>query len=225
MNKTFKCAGPSCPGLAWKASDMPHPASCNSLGPSNDDSDAVRVEMRAAELEETDHWEPDNVSTMERWGFEDAETPGADPDESQHVDSPQWLAGWLSLEIERFDDRDKRDADAWAWDISRPLAEQFAETAADAADDWQCPAQSNECEIRRKCTNKCGALDQRRSEIAAETDAGCCPSCESPHPQLHPAIAHEGDVCTDAFHSRVTPENTPDRIRANGLTPTSDGAP
>lgn len=195
-----------------------------SLGPSNDDSDAVRVEMRAAEIASVRRGNPGCLrgdSETSGWidHFSGADLADEEPRE--------WLAGWLSREILTHDDRDQRDADAWSWDISRPLAEQFAETAADAADDWQCPAQSNECEIRRKCTNKCGALDQRRSEIAAETDAGCCPSCESPHPHLHPAIAHEGEVhvCTDAFHSRVTPENTPDRIRANGLTPTSDGAP
>lgn len=49
-----------------------------------------------------------------------------------------------------------------------------------------------------------------------------CPTCKSPAPHLHPAVQHEGEcqICTDPFHCRVTPSNTPDRIRANGLTPT-----
>jgi len=40
-----------------------------------------------------------------------------------------------------------------------------------------------------------------------------CPTCESPKPNLHP-IQHEGEVqpCADAFHDRVTAENTPEKI-------------
>lgn len=41
-----------------------------------------------------------------------------------------------------------------------------------------------------------------------------CPTCDSPAPHLHPAVQHEGEVqlCHDAFHRRVTPENTPKKI-------------
>lgn len=36
-----------------------------------------------------------------------------------------------------------------------------------------------------------------------------CPTCDSSHPHLHPAIQFEGEVetCIDDFHLRVTPEN------------------
>lgn len=48
-----------------------------------------------------------------------------------------------------------------------------------------------------------------------------CPKCESPSPHLHPAVQHEGEVhiCHDEFHRRVTPQNTPAKIRDNGLEP------
>lgn len=29
MTELFKCAGPSCPGYPYRASDLAHPASCN----------------------------------------------------------------------------------------------------------------------------------------------------------------------------------------------------
>lgn len=36
-----------------------------------------------------------------------------------------------------------------------------------------------------------------------------CPTCNSPAPHLHPAVQHEGEVniCTDDFHTQVTPQN------------------
>lgn len=103
MTRTYKCAGMSCPGLTWRASDRPHPASCAdgaSLGPSNDDSPAVRLEMLAA----------------------------------IHLGGPRplpdvWDAGNGAVEFGCSD----RIPEAWDWDISRPLAEQFATTAADDA--------------------------------------------------------------------------------------------
>lgn len=41
-----------------------------------------------------------------------------------------------------------------------------------------------------------------------------CPRCDSPSPHLHPAMQFEGEVqeCSDAFHDRVTPQNTAERI-------------
>jgi hypothetical protein len=41
-----------------------------------------------------------------------------------------------------------------------------------------------------------------------------CPTCDSSAPHLHPAIQCGGEVspCSDAYHCRVTPENTPDKI-------------
>ncbi len=41
-----------------------------------------------------------------------------------------------------------------------------------------------------------------------------CPTCNSPKPNLHPAVQFEGEVspCADAFHRRVTSENTPAKI-------------
>jgi hypothetical protein len=45
-------------------------------------------------------------------------------------------------------------------------------------------------------------------------DRNHCPTCNSPKPNLHPAIQFEGEVspCIDAFHRRVTAENTEAKI-------------
>lgn len=36
-----------------------------------------------------------------------------------------------------------------------------------------------------------------------------CPTCNSPHPHLHPAVQFEGEVgiCSDAFHLIPTAQN------------------
>lgn len=41
-----------------------------------------------------------------------------------------------------------------------------------------------------------------------------CPTCESPQPHLHPAVQYEGEVqpCGDAYHLRVTAQNTAEKI-------------
>lgn len=102
-----------------------------SLGPSNDDLREVRIEIRAAELEETDHWEPRRISMRERWGFEDHADPDSETEDApEYMATEGWAAGWLSREIETAHRAGSRDATAWAWDISRPIAEQLAETAA-----------------------------------------------------------------------------------------------
>jgi hypothetical protein len=71
-----------------------------SLGPSNDDSPAVRLEMLAAI----------HLGVL------------------RHLPDV-WDAGDGVAEFEA----SERIPNAWAWDISRPLAEQLAETAADDA--------------------------------------------------------------------------------------------
>lgn len=95
-----------------------------SLGPSNDDTSDVQEEIEAAEYAMRASLSPD---VRRGW---DAHFMDSDP---PFLGGISWRAGWLAREIATHDDRDQRDADAWSWDISRPLAEQFAETAADDA--------------------------------------------------------------------------------------------
>ena len=114
---------------------------CNkplSLGPSNDDSPAVQVEMRAAEsyAKGNDPEPPfSNVPFMALFGFanhsKQLDSVSAWP--PRHRSGVDWWSGWLLRELATHDDRETRDANAWAWDLSRPLAEQLAETARDDA--------------------------------------------------------------------------------------------
>jgi hypothetical protein len=106
-----------------------------SLGPSNDDSPAVQIEMRAAELERAsaEGWPgrcPGIATTAEDWGWYDhLNRVVTEPSAGEPADS-QWRAGYLAREIATHDDRETRDATAWAWDTSRPLAEQLAGASA-----------------------------------------------------------------------------------------------
>jgi hypothetical protein len=96
-----------------------------SLGPSNDDSPAVQVEMRAAELHQSWTRDTDTITDEEYTGWL------ARHDGNIPLDNPGRLAGWLSREI-RYAGTE-REIGSWAWDISRPIADQLAETAADDA--------------------------------------------------------------------------------------------
>jgi len=98
-----------------------------SLGPSNDDSPAVQVEMRAAELEAwiavdcllvSNALEPMERDGWRTWVDNGDPTPDSEP-------------GWLAAEMYTAG-ADERP-EAWSWYISRPIADQLAETAADDA--------------------------------------------------------------------------------------------
>jgi len=157
------------------------------LGPSNDDSPAVQVEMRAAEIAQV---EGDAMSQAEAIGYAEHPCDG--------VISDEHAAGWLSSEIDTHFEHDHRDIEAWPWDPTRPLAGQYEEKSCpvdhghaksiaaladgiveaggelpylgarpDASGEpWSCPDGSSECEILRQCTNKCG-----RKDTQAEIDA------------------------------------------------------
>lgn len=99
-------------------------AATGSLGPSNDDSPAVQIEMRAAEIFGRG-FAPMTADEMR--GYLNHPLQTFAPGDLE-------VAGWLACEMNVTDVlRAERDATAWAWDVSRPLAEQFAETAADDA--------------------------------------------------------------------------------------------
>lgn len=89
------------------------------LGPSNDDSDAVRVEMRAAELE----WmfvdsAMDNFDPIERTGWR------CHAREAGVLANDTWHAGWLARELTSHGSL-SRDIDAWPWDPTEPVAGQY----------------------------------------------------------------------------------------------------
>jgi hypothetical protein len=92
-----------------------------SLGPANDALLAVEHEIAAAAI----------AAELLADGFArmtNAEDAGFDGDEaSPFVDLAAWHGGWLAAEIAN------DHSDGWDWDISRPVAEQLAETAENDA--------------------------------------------------------------------------------------------
>lgn len=119
------------------------------LGPSNDEPASVQVEILAAEVGQSpDVWrrymdldadiEADLVRLV---GVGNPLGLGALSPDAQHVHmSPlpaAWTAsdiacywsGWLALEMSSHDGHEARDAAAWPWDVTRPIAEQEGEIA------------------------------------------------------------------------------------------------
>jgi hypothetical protein len=194
------------------------------VGRANDS--APEVEMRAAELERAsiEAWWgscPGIATTAEDWGWTDHLNGAiAEPLDGEPADS-QWHAGWLAREIATQDVRESRDADAWAWDTSRPLAEQLAETAdadALAVEPWSCPAESNECAIRRQCTNKCGRNDPARGHVnAALATVGPLMSAEEAE-QVYDRIGKRSAIAGD-------PSGLIDRVDALDVVLTEALAP
>lgn len=88
-----------------------------SLGASNDGSETVQIEIRAAELRSLSE-----AKIAERWGWED-HSDGADGDASDMQSG--YVSGYLAAEMATHDDRETRDAMAWPWDPTRPIAGQY----------------------------------------------------------------------------------------------------
>lgn len=186
------------------------------IGPSNDEPEAVRIEMRAAELEETEYWKPARVLTAERWGWEDHGDPESTAeDEEEYTATSQWAAGWLSGELERFE-REICDVDTWSWDPTRPVAGQYDEWLA--AQSWSCPVDSMECQIRRRCTNKCGRLDG----MSADEVAAMFAAAEAVDPNDPTLIEVDGPLPSAACLDTIAAQNPirepdtapPDRLAA-----------
>lgn len=99
-----------------------------SLGPSNDEPSEVQVEMRAAEVEALlDTAIDGRVHAMEHVGWRLHERGTGLPL------NPGNEAGWIAREIATHDDRATRDANAWSWDPTRPLADQDIDGMISAA--------------------------------------------------------------------------------------------
>lgn len=101
-----------------------------SLGPSNDLPRKVRVEMRAAELDlwySADDLSVGDFSPLERDGWSMHCTHGDLVGTLSTVIADHVEAGWLACETAMHDGRDMRDADAWSWDTSQPIADQKIE--------------------------------------------------------------------------------------------------
>lgn len=98
-----------------------------SLGPSNDDSDSVRVEMRAAEIPGMARGVPGEISGEDEVsGWLDHFTRA---DIWSDEDPQKWHAGWLAHEMQDVrittPESVNHDANAWPWDPSRPVAGQY----------------------------------------------------------------------------------------------------
>lgn len=92
---------------------------CNvqlSLGPSNDAG--CEVEIRAASL---------SSDPLETGTHEENSDWWAHPNDERDADATFQTAGYLARELATHDDRETRDADAWPWDVSRPVAGQYEE--------------------------------------------------------------------------------------------------
>jgi len=96
------------------------PRSKPSLEYSNDQPDAVQIEIWAA-AEEPDG----SMPPVLRNGFYQHV---ANQHDNQHDVFPLSFSertGWLIRELRTHDDRDERDATAWGWDPARPIAGQY----------------------------------------------------------------------------------------------------
>lgn len=88
--------------------------------------------------------------------------------------------------------------------MTHPLSEKLREIARKS---WKglCYA-----EIRARCDQGADLIDRLTTPSAdaeATAEAGKCPRCGSPSPELHPAVQYEGEVqpCSHEFHGRTTP--------------------
>lgn len=122
------------PEIAWRPDlslDGPFSMRCPkcgeqlSLGTASEPAEDVR----AAELEETDRWAPDHWTTVEMFGEQDHDEPEIESSADGFFGTASWSAGWLAREIATHDDRATRDANAWSWDPTRPVAGQWEEHA------------------------------------------------------------------------------------------------
>lgn len=112
---------------------------------SNDEPSAVQIEIRASELEPVMSGGVGRVSWAEHDGVRH-HAKGADLNGSDE------LPGWLAAELATHEEREARDAYAWAWDIKRLIAAQD--------DPWMRP---NEHDLRAA-----GLIaEQTRHDVAA----------------------------------------------------------
>ena len=99
------------------------------LGPSNDAG--CEVEIRAAWLEHvarTERHAPTvGFTRNEDFGWDEHQHPAAYA-HSAHIDKR--LSGYLARELFTHDDLESRDATAWPWDPTRPIAGQYEEWLA-----------------------------------------------------------------------------------------------
>lgn len=98
------------------------------LGRANDRDPNVQIEIQAARIEIGGRW-----TLCEHAG---AGSHFLDRDPAECVDQPQWHAGWLAREMQMLQISTPAvpggvDVDAWDWDPSRPVAEQYPRPARD----------------------------------------------------------------------------------------------
>jgi len=160
--------------FSWRCSDC---GEQHSLGRSNDRDPSVQIEIRAAALAAGAR-----SRKMERYGMtvHGIDREGIRDEESVYPASyrADVDAGWLCREIRTHEDNDvvaeqtSHDVAASvvrhgeidrsvAVDATPPTADEIeADNAPGEMPPWTCPAESDECAIRRQCTNKCGRNDR-----------------------------------------------------------------
>lgn len=133
------------------------------LGPSNDAPETVQVEIRAAKI------------VLDPHGASPAELNGVFVHSAMANHAPYStasLVGWLARELETHDYRDTRDADAWPWDPSRPVAGQYESWLAsrdrltrEVGDAWIARAREHEARIAEQTRHDVAAAVARHAAI------------------------------------------------------------
>lgn len=171
-----------------------------SLGPSNDEPAEVQVEMRAAEIERVSAEEigapPVGFTANEDFGWDMHMAPA---EYTHSVHFAKRAAGYLARELATHDDRETRDADAWPWDPSRPIAEQQDEIADNTP--MRAGAASYVGRTPKQIREQHAVDDAQEAQLRAEVEQHRREACKANEPVRAAAdllAGQSGDVMCEA---------------------------
>lgn len=184
-----------------------------SLGPSNDDGSSVKVELRSAEL---DAWYiADDLPVIQETGWSEHEIDGWGAHCSRgdlvgplaDLIRPEFDAGWLACEMTMHEIHEERDAHAWPWDPTRPLAGQYEEWERAAEIEATTPSRHLDGWIGPDKSNLLGHnATSERSCDACSTSDGCdehrlfmCAICKRTVPWSDGSDDDGPDVCSGCW--------------------------